>query len=147
MFLSRPPAVILYFGEPPWPRSGALGLKPPGFCETQWRQRKPFWMGTRWQESYIKPPPPYFIVLASSVTTTEVKAIEFHRIRILVSVSSEHKIRNSCPGGLRLSTLHLGLRDSTISNLYEWAGPAPMAHSYRLGYFSSWLCIYSAPNC
>ena len=38
------------------------------------------WMGTRWKQSYIRPPLPYFIVLASSVTTMEVKAIEFHRI-------------------------------------------------------------------
>ena len=50
------------------------------FCETQWRHRKPFWIGTRWKRSYIRPPPPYFIVLASSVTIMEVKAIEFHRI-------------------------------------------------------------------
>ena len=33
--------------------------------------------------SYIRPPPPYFIVLASSVTTMDVKAIEFHRNKII----------------------------------------------------------------
>ena len=48
------------------------------FCKTQWR--KPFWMGTRWKQSYVRPPPSYFIVFASSVTTMEVKAIEFHRM-------------------------------------------------------------------
>ena len=53
------------------------------FCETQWRHWKPFWMGTRWKQNYIRPPPPYFIVLASSVTTMEFKAIEFHRINLL----------------------------------------------------------------
>ena len=37
-------------------------------------------MGTRWKQSYIRPPPPYFIVLGSWVTTIEGKAIEFHRI-------------------------------------------------------------------
>ena len=51
------------------------------FYETQWRQRKPFWMGTRWKQSYIRHPPPYFIVLASLVTIMEVKAIEFHSIQ------------------------------------------------------------------
>ena len=49
-------------------------------CETQWRHRKPFWMGTRWKQSYIRPPLPYFIVLGSSVTKMETKAIEFHKI-------------------------------------------------------------------
>ena len=39
--------------------------KPTIFCGAQWRQRKPFWMGTRWKQSYIRPPPPYSIVLAS----------------------------------------------------------------------------------
>ena len=53
------------------------------FCKTQWRHRKPFWMGTRWKQSYIRPPPPYSIVLTSSVTAMEVKDIEFHRISVL----------------------------------------------------------------
>ena len=49
-------------------------------CETRWRHRKPFWMATRWKQSYITPPLPFLIVLASSVKILEVKAFEFHRI-------------------------------------------------------------------
>ena len=49
-------------------------------CEAQWRHLKPFWMGNRWKQGYVRSPPPYFIVSASSVKTKEVKAIKFHRI-------------------------------------------------------------------
>ena len=58
-----------------WDQSVIIAGK---FCETQWRHRKPFWMGARGKQSYIRSPPPYFIVLASSVTTMGVKSTEFH---------------------------------------------------------------------
>ena len=89
--------------------SGHIGL----FCVTQWRHRKPFWMGPRWKQGYISPPPPCFIVLASSVKIQKVKVIEFHRIFYPV-IFWKYALSTKCDSGVWLRSTKLWRRKGFI---------------------------------